>query len=602
MENCIEQVNSPEDLKKLNYSELLEYCDGLRAFIMETVQHTGGHLASSLGAIELTVALHYVFDCPTDKILWDVGHQAYAHKIITGRADRFAELRANGGISGFPRLTESKYDAFTMGHSSTSLSVGLGYARARDCRNENHEVVSVIGDGAFSGGMAFEALNDIGAAQTKMVIVLNDNKMSISKNVGAMSQYLSKLRLSKRYSHLKYTVKKGLMGIPLFGHHIYKALDKTKDGLKSLMQNNKMFEQMGIKYFGPIDGHNLANLVSVFKHVKGEKGPVLIHIITEKGKGDPVAQSDPSKFHGIQPLGAERENTFSSVLSRFLCAEAEKDESIVAITAAMSDGTGLTEFGRLFPKRCYDVGIAEQHAVTLAAGLAVGGLKPYFAVYSTFLQRGFDQILHDVCLNNLGVTFVIDRAGAVGADGVTHQGIYDLSYLGIIPNLTILAPRNGVELERMLRWSLTYRYPLAIRYPKSYTQDGECADITYGKWEILKQSKSKIFILAVGGRAIDAAMPIADVHLVNARFIKPLDTEYLDSINREGNCILTIEDNALAGGFGQSVLTYLHSKGLRAQVQAIGFPDVFLEDYSIEHSLESADISTQGILKHLKNF
>ncbi len=600
MSDLIQQVNSPADLKKMTVGELNEYCGCLRKYIGETVRNTGGHLASSLGAVELSVALHYVFNCPTDKILWDVGHQAYAHKIITGRRDTFSSLRKNGGISGFPKISESECDAFTMGHSSTSLSIGLGFVRARELLKQSYNVVSIIGDGAFTGGMAFEALNDIGASQARMTIVLNDNKMSISENVGAMSEYLSKLRLSKRYSRLKRTVQKGVLGIPLFGEHIYKALGKTKDGIKALLQNNKMFEQMRIKYYGPIDGHNIGNLIEIFKQTKKETCPVLIHIVTEKGKGDSAAQCDPSKFHGIQPVGSASEPAFSDVLSRFLCEEGKKNSSIVAITAAMADGTGLSSFSELCPDRYFDVGIAEQHAVTLAAGLAAGGLKPYFAVYSTFLQRGFDQILHDVCINNLGVTFLIDRAGAVGSDGITHQGIYDLSYLSIIPNMTILAPKDGNEFYKMLIWSQSFNAPLSIRYPKSYGLNSECAEIEYGKWETVVSHKSSVYILCVGGRALKAAKALGHANIINARFVKPLDTEFLNSVNVDGNVIITVEDNAVCGGFGQAVNSYLTTCGMKAKIACIGYPDEFLDDFSIEHSLESAGITESGILSAIK--
>ncbi len=602
MDEIIRQVNSPKELKKLNGRALNDYCCALRKFIIETVRSTGGHLASSLGAVELAVALHYVFDCPTDKILWDVGHQSYAHKIITGRAKQFDKLRQNGGISGFPKMSESEYDAFTMGHSSTSLSVGLGYARARDLSGDNYNIVSVIGDGAFTGGMAFEALNDIGATKAKMIIVLNDNKMSISKNVGAMSQYLSKLRLSGKYNKIKNTVKKGVLGIPLFGSHIYKALGKTKDGFKYLLQNNKMFEQMGIKYYGPIEGHNLKSLVEVFGHVKNEDGPVLVHIITNKGMGDAGAQSDPTKFHGVQPEDTRAEKLYSDVLGEFLCRESKNNDKIVAITAAMADGTGLCEFATEFPNRCYDVGIAEQHAVTLAAGLAAGGMKPYFAVYSTFLQRGYDQILHDVCINNLPVTFLIDRAGAVGSDGVTHQGIYDLSYLSSVPNMTVLAPKDGIEFLEMLKWSLGFNAPLAIRYPKSYGSTYSCAKIELGKWEKIKSANSPVYILCVGGRTLAAANEIANANIISARFVKPLDFEMLDEINKKGNLVITVEDGAVKGGFGQAVLCALNNAGLKCTVKNIGYGDEFLDNYSVRASLESAGISKDGIENTIKNF
>ena len=600
MYELLEKVNSPEDLKKLGYSSLTAYCEELRDYIDAVVRTNGGHLASSLGAVELAVAIHYVFDCPKDKVLWDVGHQAYAHKIITGRREAFRTIRQSGGISGFPRMTESEYDAFTMGHSSTSLSVGLGYARARDLLKESYDVISVIGDGALTGGMAFEALNDIGASHTPMIIVLNDNKMSISKNVGAMSAYLSKLRISKRYSGFKRSVKKGLIGLPLIGPHLYKSLDRTKDGIKALLQNDKMFEQMGIKYYGPIDGHDLLNLIEMFKQVRHETRPVIIHIITEKGKGNPLIESDPSRFHGVLPVGINDAPSFGGIVSDFLCVEAEHNDRIVAITAAMADGTGLTKFAEKFPSRCFDVGIAEQHAVTLAAGLSAGGLKPYFAVYSTFLQRGFDQILHDVCLNNLNVTFLIDRAGAAGADGVTHQGIYDLAYLSIIPNITVLCPSSGDELKKMLEFSLNFSGPLAIRYPKAYEDLSDSGEFVLGKWKVLSGEKSNVHALCVGSRAIKAASKVENICIVNCNCVKPLDFEYLDSINKSGNIIVTIEDGAKRGGFGEAVLKYLSDNGLKAKVGNIGYNDEFLEDFSVSDSLTNAGITESGIIDMIK--
>ena len=600
MYELLEKVNSPSDLKKLGYSSLNAYCEELRDYIDAVVRTNGGHLASSLGAIELAVAIHYVFDCPKDKVLWDVGHQAYAHKIITGRREEFLKLRQSGGISGFPRMTESEYDAFTMGHSSTSLSVGLGYARARDLTGENYDVISVIGDGALTGGMAFEALNDIGASHTPMIIVLNDNKMSISKNVGAMSAYLSKLRISKRYARFKRSVKKGVVGLPLIGPQLYKSLDRTKDGIKGLLQNDKMFEQMGIKYYGPVDGHDLGNLIEIFKQVRHESRPVIIHIVTDKGRGNPLVQSDPSRFHGVLPSNSGDAPQFNGVVSEFLCEQAERNDKIVAITAAMADGTGLHKFSEKFPGRCFDVGIAEQHAVTLAAGLYVGGLKPYFAVYSTFLQRGYDQILHDVCLNNLGVTFLIDRAGAVGADGVTHQGIYDIAYLSMIPNMTVLCPRDGYELKKMLEFSLEFSGPLAIRYPKSYENSEVLGEFQLGKWEEVKSEKSNVYALCVGGRAVSAASKVGNVNVVNCSTVKPLDYEFLNKINKSDNIIVTIEDGAKRGGFGESVVKYLSDCDLKARVGSIGYEDEFLDDFSVSESLERAGITEFGIAEMIK--
>ncbi len=602
MNTRIAQVNSPADLKKLSYKELLSYCAELRECIKETVSRTGGHLASSLGAVELAVALHYVFDSPRDKLLWDVGHQAYAHKLITGRADRFDGLRQNGGISGFPKMTESEHDAFTMGHASTSLSVGLGYARARDLQKQDYKIVSVIGDGALTGGLAFEALNDIGASGAKMIIVLNDNKMSISQNVGAVSRYLNKLRVSKRYSGFKATLKRGVLGLPLFGRGIYRAMDKTKDGIKLLLQRDKMFEQMGIKYYGPIDGNNLATLIDTLRQIK-DKGPVLLHIVTEKGKGDMLAQSDPSRFHGVSPAGDSIELSYGKIVSDFLCEAAKSDSRITAITAAMAYGTGLDRFASLYPDRFYDVGIAEEHAVTLSAAMAAGGLKPYFAVYSSFLQRGFDQVLHDVCIAKLPVTLLIDRAGAVGADGVTHQGIYDYSYLLPIPNMTVLTPKDGAELKAMLEFSRTFNAPLAIRYPKSYAVEGEAVPFELGKWHTLRTAKQPIYILAAGNRAIRAALSTTGAHIVNANTLKPLDTAFLDGVNKHGTLLITVEDNALRGGFGESVLAYLSRGGtLYPQVRRVGFGDEFLENFSVADSLQTAGIDTKKLQELIDSF
>lgn len=597
----LDKINSPSDVKRLSFSQLKEYAGELREYIIETVTRQGGHLASNLGAVELTLALHYIFDAPRDKLLFDVGHQTYAHKIITGRRDRFAALRTNDGISGFPNVKESEYDAFTMGHSSTSLSVGLGIARARDLKNEKYNVVSVIGDGAFTGGMAFEALNDIGTGKTKMMLVLNDNEMSISKNVGAISNYFTRLRLSKRYAAFKSNVKRGIVALPFFGDKIMRGAELTKNSLKVLFQTKKMFEQMGINYYGPFDGHDMRSLIDVFKSVKDENGPSIVHVITRKGNGYADSEKDPGKFHGVAPQGDFKEFSFSSIVGAELANLADSDSRVVAITAAMADGTGLTSFADRHGERYFDVGIAEQHAVTLAAGLAKEGLKPYFAVYSSFLQRGYDQIVHDVCLNSLPVTFLIDRAGAVGSDGVTHQGVFDLSYLNMIPNMTICTPKDGNELKEMLKWSLGYSAPLAIRYPKSYKCDrGEILEIICGKWQILKNGKNK-FLLCAGSRAIDAAIDIEDenVEIINARFVKPLDTEYLNRINKVGNIVVTIEDNVKKGGFGEAVLSYLNTVGKKAEIIILGHDDKYIENLDLDEVLQESGISQKYIEKLL---
>lgn len=604
MSKFLEQINSPADLKRLTYDELKVYAEEVRHFIIDSVKNTGGHLASNLGTVELTIALHYVFDSPTDKIIWDVGHQSYTHKIITGRLSKFSHLRENGGISGFPKMTESEHDAFTVGHSSTSLSAGVGLARAAELTGEKRSVVSVIGDGAFTGGMAFEALNDIGERHTKMIMILNDNTMSISKNVGALSKYLSRLRLSKRYYRFKHNIKLGVQTLPFFGDRVYKFLDKTKEVFKSIFQSNKMFESLGVKYYGPLDGHNIALLIQVLKQLKSEQCPVILHLITDKGKGSIEAQHNPCKFHGVSPLDATKENCFSQVFSEFMCDSAKTDKNLVAITAAMADGTGLVEFSKMYPDRFFDVGIAEEHAVTMAAGMASGGIKPYFAVYSTFLQRGFDQILHDVCINNLPVTFAVDRSGAVGADGVTHQGIYDISYLSMIPNMTICTPKDGDEFKKMLQWSISFNAPLAIRYPKSFVSNYNTNNsIVLGKWENLRASKgSNVYILAAGNRALDAAIKIEDANIINALFIKPLDIDFLDAINKPGNLIITVEDNAIAGGFGEAVLRYIYSCESGAKVEIVGYPDKFEEGRSSKQSLIDAGIHEENFKKIIKSF
>ena len=591
-------------MKRLKITELDCVARDIRERILSVVGENGGHLSSNLGAVELTVALHYVFDCPTDKIVFDVGHQSYAHKILTGRADRFAQLRKNGGISGFPKPSESEYDAFSTGHASTSLSVALGFAQAAKSRGESCNTVAVIGDGALTGGLAYEALNAIGSEQLPVIIVLNDNEMSISKNVGAMSKYLTRLRVSKKYVRIKSEIKCAVSVIPLFGEGAIRLMERGKKFLKKIILSNKMFEEMGISYYGPFDGHNIRELVQVFSQLKDKDGPIIVHVLTDKGRGDESATTDPEHSHGVSASTGGKSKKFSDVLGSFLMSAAESDSRVIGVTAAMAIGTGLEEFSKKYPDRFKDVGIAEEHAVTYSAALAAGGMKPYFAVYSTFLQRGFDQVLHDVCIGNYPVTLCVDRAGAVGSDGVTHQGVFDLSYLSLMPNMTIMCPTDGRELNDMLQFSLGYSAPIAIRYPKSYKAEREHEPVEYGKWEVIKQGKSKSVALCVGPRALDAALSAAektDITVVNCRFVKPLDNELLDSVNKRGYKIVTIEDNVRRGGFGESVLSYLNAKKLNAAISILAHDDKFIDDRDVDSTLNASGLTSENLILTLKS-
>lgn len=599
------QITTPSDLKRLNINELGGLCASIRERIINVVEKNGGHLASNLGTVELTVALHYVFDCPKDKIIFDVGHQSYTHKILTGRGQAFDGLRQNGGISGFPQPEESDYDVFTAGHASTSLSVALGFAEAAKQTAEHNSIVAVIGDGALTGGMAYEALNAIGSEQLPVTIVLNDNNMSISKNVGAMSKYLTRLRVSKKYVGMKNEIKRAVSIIPLFGDGILHLMEKGKKLLKRIVLSNKMFEEMGISYYGPFDGHSVSELIDIFEQVRKKNGPALVHIITDKGHGLKSAVTDPEHSHGISSVGAISSNDFSAVLGEFLTDAAQKNNRVMAVTAAMAIGTGLEKFSAAHPDKFKDVGIAEEHAVTYCAALAAGGIKPYFAVYSTFLQRGFDQIVHDVCIDRRAVTFCIDRAGVVGSDGVTHQGVFDLSYLLPVPNMTVMCPTDGDELKAMLEFSLTFDAPLAIRYPKSYTVNRAHTPIVYGKWENITTDKnSHVYVLCAGGRALDIALSAVEdkkLNIVNARFVKPLDTEYLDGINKRGNVIITIEDNMRVGGFGMSVLQYLNSKGMSCKFASLAHDDKFIDNRDVASSLCDSGLSRENLLNVAKS-
>ena len=599
MEKLIDKIKSPSDLKQLTIPQLSQYADEVREFIISSVEKNGGHLSSNLGAVDFVIALHYVFDCPNDKLIFDVGHQAYTHKIITGRKDGFDNLRHDNGVSGFVNVAESIYDCCTMGHSSTSLSMGIGFARARDLKNEDYNVVSIIGDGALTGGIAFEALNDIGESKTPMLIVLNDNTMSISKNVGGISKHLSKLRLSKKYVAFKHSLKRGLSAIPFIGKGLSKLTESIRDGLKNMLMRNKIFEDFGIKYLGPFDGHDIKLLVSIFQQANHYSRPALIHLVTSKGKGSKYAEDDPTTYHGVSAQKNNEEKAFSKAFSDKIVEIGEKNKGVVTITAAMTTGTGLSEFAKKFPDRFFDVGIAEQHAVSFASGLARGGIRPVFAVYSTFLQRGFDEVMTDLCIDSTPVILAIDHSGYVDGDGVTHQGVFDSGYLSMIPNLIVASPKDGEELARMMDFALAQNQPIAIKYPKSYRGNYNVhTPITLGKWEILK-NEGDIVILANSAKAVEIANQIDEVTVVNARFNKPLDYEMLDSFMDKN--VITIEDGMLRGGFGENVLSYLNSKGYSKTFQSIGFGDRFITETESVNAYKKAGLTVENVKSVINN-
>lgn len=616
MSKLLEDINSPTDIHALTYKELNELSDEIRSFLIDKVSKTGGHLSSNLGVVELTLSLYKVFNFEEDKIVWDVGHQSYVHKILTGRKDRFDTLRKYKGLCGFPKITESKYDVFGTGHSSTSISAALGIARARDIKKENYNVIAVIGDGALTGGMALEALDDVGFNKTNMIIVLNDNQMSISKNVGALSNHLNKLRVGPGYNKLKQDINNTLSHSDA-GKTVVQCLHRVKDSLKHLIVEPMLFENMGIKYIGPIDGHDIELMNDVFSKAKSIKGPVIIHTITQKGKGYEFAEKNPNKFHGVSPFDLESgesfmspKKTYSKVFGDAMIEFAKEDSDIVAITAAMPDGTGLKEFANIYKNRFFDVGIAEQHAVTLAAGMASAGLKPIFAVYSTFLQRGYDQIIHDVCIQNLPVIFAIDRAGIVGEDGETHQGVFDLSYLSAIPNMTILAPKHLEELPLMLKWALNQNRPIAIRYPRGT----DCVEdirplsgIKYGKWEKMING-DKIAIIAVGKMIQHAVIAAKTLNkqginptIIGATFVKPIDIEMLKELTKDGYNIITIEDNSICGGFGSYVLMELSKLNFKGKFKALGYSDKFIPHGDIDLLYKDAGLDSKSIEKSVIN-
>ena len=616
----LENISGAEDVRKLSLKEQKILAKEVRRFIIEKMSDNGGHLASNLGVVELTIALFHTLNLPKDKIVWDVGHQCYTHKILSGRRDDFALLRKYKGISGFPKRDESPYDCFNTGHSSTSISAALGIAEGRDILGEDYTVLAVIGDGALTGGMAYEALNNASKMKKNFIIILNDNEMSIAKNVGGMSTYLNGIRSNKGYTRFKENLASGLGKIPVVGNHLVERLKNTKNSIKQLLVPGMLFENMGLTYLGPVDGHNLHALEQVIHEAKRIDHAVLVHVVTKKGKGYAPAEKNPSVFHGVGPFDiatgkSKKESTeksYTDIFAESLIKEGKEDSRIVAITAAMPDGTGLAKFEKAFPKRFFDVGIAEAHAVTSAAGLASAGLTPVFAVYSSFLQRAYDQMVHDVCLQKLPVVFAIDRAGLVGADGETHQGIFDISYLRSIPNMTVMAPKNARELTEMLHFALQFQGPIAIRYPRGTAYQGfseKQEPIEYGKAEILIEDQTgKIALLALGsmvstGEHIVEKMAKKGVNLslVNARFAKPIDTEMLDKLSEKGyRKILTLEEGVCSGGFGEAVLSYMETHHKEVAVENITLPDAYVEHGDVSTLRKMLKIDSDSIIEGLE--
>lgn len=612
----LDTIKQPDDIKALDAGQLKQLAEEIRTFLIEKISCTGGHLASNLGVVELTMALYLAFDLPKDKIIWDVGHQSYTHKILSGRKDSFDELRQYGGLSGFPKRKESPFDAFDTGHSSTSISAGLGIAQGRDLLGEDYSVVSVIGDGALTGGMAYEALNNAARMTRNFIIVLNDNNMSISENVGGMSRYLSGLRTGEGYNDLKKFVAAALERVPVIGYSLVDKISRTKNGIKQLFIPGMLFENMGITYLGPVDGHDIKQLTKTFKEAKKLDHAVLVHVLTKKGKGYGPAEKNPSAFHGVEPFDIEtgkpkkekKHPAYTDVFSRKICEMAEKNHRIVAITAAMPDGTGLKRFGKLFPNRCFDVGIAEEHAVTSAAGMAAAGLRPVVAVYSSFLQRAYDQILHDVCIQNLPVVFAVDRAGLVGSDGETHQGIFDLSYLTSIPNMSVVAPKNLWELQKDLEFCFSYNGPVAVRYPRGEAYRGLAefnSPVEYGKGEMIYEEDG-IALLAVGsmvstGEHVRTKLKDQGYRcsLANGRFIKPVDYELVDRLAEKHRILVTMEENVLQGGYGLAVTSYVHERYPELKVLNIALPDAYVEHGNVSTLREGLGIDSDSILKLL---
>lgn len=619
MDEILGKINKPEDLKKLNLEEQNKLAEEIRKEILNIVSKNGGHLASNLGVVELTIAMHTIFNAPEDKIIWDVGHQSYVHKMLTGRKEQMHTLRKLNGLAGFPKTCESEYDAFNTGHSSTSISVATGMARARDLLKENYKVIAVIGDGSLTGGMALEALNDAGASKTNLILILNDNEMSISKNVGGIPTFLSKLRTRKLYTKANSRIKKITLKIPKAGEKIVNLVQRTKKTIKQVFIPNMFFEDIGFTYLGPVDGHNIEKLESILKIAKDVKGPVLVHVITKKGKGYKFAEENPDKFHGISPFNIETgeklgvsTKDYSKVFGEKLIKLACKDEKIVAVTAAMKDGTGLKEFEKKFPERFFDVGIAEQHAVGLIAGIAKAGLKPVLPLYSSFLQRGYDQLVHDIALQNIPVTICIDRAGIVGNDGETHHGIFDMSFASAIPNLNLLAPKDFEELEDMLEFAVNYNAPVLIRYPRggegTNKIEKEKQEIKLGRAEILKEGKD-ISLIAIG-KMVDRAIKVSNIleekgintEIINVRFLKPIDKEnILSSIEKTKN-VVTMEDGILNGGLYTAILDIINKSNLEnVKVLPIGYEDTFVTHGSTEELEKKMGTDAESIVQKIES-
>jgi len=608
----LDKINEANDIKKIDKAQYETLAQEIRDFLIEKISMTGGHLASNLGVVELTMALHLMFDLPQDKIVWDVGHQAYTHKILTGRKAGFDELRKFGGMSGFPKTKESDCDCFNTGHSSTSISAGLGLAMARDYLGKDNHVISVIGDGSLTGGMAYEALNNASRIETNFIIVLNDNNMSISENVGGMSKYLNGIRTANAYTELKTGIYNSLSSIPVYGEKVVSGLRKTKNSIKQFVIPGMLFENMGITYLGPVDGHNMKQLLQVFQEAKRVKGAVLVHVLTEKGRGYAPAERHPSRFHGTEPFEIETgipsrkkaKASYTDIFSTVMRKLGDRDDKVVAITAAMPDGTGLKRFRNMFPDRFYDVGIAEEHAVTFAAGLAAEGMKPVVAIYSSFLQRAYDQVVHDVCLQDLPVVFAIDRAGLVGSDGETHQGLFDVSYMSSIPNMTIMAPKNKWELSDMLKFAVDYPHPIAVRYPRGEAYDGMAEfrmPIEYGKCEVL-YDESEIALIALGSMvktAEEVRRNLKDCgyqcSLINARFAKPLDHEMIKTAAKEHRLIVTLEENVENGGFGEHILRYMSENNIKTRVITCAIPDMYVEHGNVDILKKEIGIDAETI-------
>ena len=612
----LDKIQKENDIQNIEKEDLPQLAGEIREFLIQKISENGGHLGSNLGVVELTMALHLSFHLPEDKMIWDVGHQSYTHKLLTGRRDGFDTLRKYGGMSGFPKRKESPCDAFDTGHSSTSISAGLGLAMASQLKGEDNYVISVIGDGSLTGGMAWEALNNASRLKRNYIIVLNDNNMSIAENVGGFSEYLNQIRTKEGYQNLKAGVENTLSRLPGRGEQLIRGIRKTKNSIKQFFVPGMLFEEMGLTYLGPYDGHNIDQLTRAFREAKQVNGAVLVHVCTQKGQGYEPAMRHPARFHGAEPFVIETglpkkkrvKANYTDIFSTVMRKMGDREPNVVAVTAAMPDGTGLKRFRNMFPDRFFDVGIAEQHAVTFAAGLAAAGLKPVVAVYSSFLQRAYDQVIHDVCIQNLPVIFAIDRAGLVGSDGETHQGIFDLSYMSSIPNMCVMAPKNKWELSDMMKFAVHYDGPISLRYPRGEAYDGLArfrTPIEYGKWETI-YDENEIALLAVGSM-VKTAVEVRDrlremgdgCTLVNARFVKPLDQEMLRTVQSEHNLLVTMEENVKAGGFGEAVLEYLNEIKSKTRMISIALPDDYVEHGNVDLLKQECGIDAESIVKKI---